>query len=207
MTQKKTTVKKRKISKIHWPTVILILSLVLIAIPTVAIGKILYDAFAATGTPLFGKRYEMDLDPAITDAQLVDIDNKISAEALVDDVSITLISASLRISVDVSDEITLEQLTTLATTLYSQVVTVLPPETYFKMNETSKMYDLEIHIYNNLELKDEESYKYLIFVLNSIMEEPLIQLVSDPKNPEFVQELYDRINGVEEPADDETDGG
>jgi len=39
------------------------------------------------------------------------------------------------------------------------------------------------------------------------MEEPLIQLVSDPKNPEFVQELYDRINGVEEPADDETDGG
>jgi hypothetical protein len=204
MTQRKTPGKKRKISKIHWPTVILILSLVLIAIPSVAIGKVLYDAFAATGTPLFGKRFETDLNPAITQQQLIELENKVTAEALVDDVKITLISATLRVNVDVSDEITLEQLKTLATSLYSHVVTVFPPQTYFKMNENSKMYDLELHIYNNLEFKDEESYKYLIFVLNSVMDEPLIQLVSDPKNPEYVKELYERINsGVEE----ETNGG
>jgi hypothetical protein len=194
MTQKKTTVKKKKISKIHWPTVVLILSLVLIAIPTVAIGKVLYDAFAATGTPLFGNRFELDLDPKITSEQLTELESKILAEALVDDVKITLISASLRVNVDVDDEITLEQL----------VATVLPVNTYFKMNETSKMYDLELHIYNNLELKKEDSYKYLIFLLNSVMEEPLIQLVSDPKNPEFVEELYNRLK---DDVDEEDNGG
>ncbi|PKM64578.1 MAG: hypothetical protein CVU96_02135 [Firmicutes bacterium HGW-Firmicutes-20] len=204
MTQKKTTVKKKKISKIHWPTVVLILSLVLIAIPTVAIGKVLYDAFAATGTPLFGNRFELDLDPKITSEQLTELESKILAEALVDDVKITLISASLRVNVDVDDEITLEQLTTLATSLYSHVATVLPVNTYFKMNETSKMYDLELHIYNNLELKKEDSYKYLIFLLNSVMEEPLIQLVSDPKNPEFVEELYNRLK---DDVDEEDNGG
>jgi len=206
MTQKKTTVKKKTISKIHWPTVILILSLVLLAIPTVVIGKVLYDAFAATGTPLFGNRFEMDLDPEITQEQLTELEIKISSEDLVDKVEVTLISASLRISVDVSDDITLEQLTPLATTLYSHVVTVLPVETYFKMNENSKMYDLELHVYNSLELKNDDSYKYLIFLLNSIMEEPLIQLVSDPKNPEYVQELYDRLND-EDDSDEETNGG
>lgn len=204
MTQKKTPVKKKKISKIHWPTVVLILSLVLIAIPTVAIGKVLYDAFAATGTPLFGSRFDFDLDPKITSEQLTELESKISAEALVDNVKITLISASLRVNVDVDDEITLEQLTTLATSLYSHVATVLPVNTYFKMNETSKMYDLELHIYNNLELKDEDSYKYLIFLLNSVMEEPLIQLVSDPKNPEFVLDLYDRLK---DDVDEEDNGG
>jgi hypothetical protein len=106
--------------------------------------------------------------------------------------------------VDVDDEITLEQLTTLATTLYSHVSSVLPVNTYFKMNETSKMYDLELHIYNNLELKNEDSYKYLIFLLNSVMEEPLIQLVSDPKNPEFVEELYNRLK---DDVDEEDNGG
>jgi hypothetical protein len=206
MTQKKTPGKKRKISKIHWPTVILILSLVLIAIPTVAIGKVLYDAFAATGTPLFGKRFETDLNPAITQQQLTELENKVSAEALVDDVKITLISATLRVNVDVSDEITHDQLKALATTLYSHVVATFPPQTYFKMNENSKMYDLELHIYNNLELKDEDSFKYLIFLLNSVMEEPLIQLVSDPKNPEYVKELYDRLNS-ETDSDEETNGG
>jgi hypothetical protein len=204
MTQKKTPVKKRKISKIHWPTVVLILSLVLIAIPTVAIGKVLYDAFAATGTPLFGNRYDLDLNPKITSEQLSELESKISDEVLVDDVNITLISASLRVNVDVNDEITLEELTTLATALYSHVAAILPVETYFKMNETSKMYDLELHIFNNLELKDDESYKYLLFLLNSVMEEPLIQLVSDPKNPEFVEELYNRLN---DDTDEEDNGG
>ncbi|MDP2813558.1 MAG: hypothetical protein Q8N92_03830, partial [Erysipelotrichaceae bacterium] len=184
---------------------ILILSLVLLSVPTVVIGKVLYDAFAATGTPLFGNRYDMDLDPAITEEQLTELKIKISSEELVEGVTATLISASLRISVDVKDDITLEQLTPLATTLYSHVVTVLPVETYFKLNETSKMYDLELHIYNSLELKEDESYKYLIFLLNSIMEEPLIQLVSDPKNPEYVKELYDRLNNVDD--EEETDGG
>ncbi|MDP3304913.1 MAG: hypothetical protein Q8S15_02435 [Erysipelotrichaceae bacterium] len=205
MTQKKTIAKKKTLSKIHWPTVILILSLVLLSVPTVVIGKVLYDAFAATGTPLFGNRYDMDLDPAITEEQLTELKIKISSEELVEGVTATLISASLRISVDVKDDITLEQLTPLATTLYSHVVTVLPVETYFKLNETSKMYDLELHIYNSLELKEDESYKYLIFLLNSIMEEPLIQLVSDPKNPEYVKELYDRLNNVDD--EEETDGG
>lgn len=204
MTQKKTPVKKRKISKIHWPTVVLILSLVLIAIPTVAIGKVLYDAFAATGTPLFGNRFDLDLNPKITSEQLSELESKISEEVLVDDVNITLISASLRVNVDVSDEITLEELTTLATALYSHVAAVLPVDTYFKMNESSKMYDLELHIFNNLELKDDDSYKYLIFLLNSVMEEPLIQLVSDPKNPEFVEELYNRLN---DDIDEEDNGG
>ena len=68
------------------------------------------------------------------------------------------------------------------------------------------MYDLEVHFYNSLALKNDDSYKYLIFLLNSIMEEPLIQLVSDPKNPEYVKELYDRLND-EDDSEEETDGG
>lgn len=203
MTQKKKTVKKSNLSKIHWPAVILILSLILIAIPTVAIGKVLYDAFAATGTPAFGNRFEMDLDPAITKDQIDDLEEQLSSESMVEGVSVTLISASLRVNIDVTDDITLEQLNALAANVYTKVITKFPRETYFMMKENSKMYDLELHILNNIELKDEESYKYLIFVLNSMMEEPIIQLVSDPKNPEFVEALYERLNGNSE----ESNGG
>ncbi len=203
MTQKKKTVKKSNLSKIHWPAVILILSLILIAIPTVAIGKVLYDAFAATGTPAFGNRFEMDLDPMITKDQIDDLEDQLSSESLVEEVSVTLISASLRVNIDVTDDITLEQLNALAANVYTKVITKFPRETYFMMKENSKMYDLELHILNNIELKDEESYKYLIFVLNSMMEEPIIQLVSDPKNPEFVAALYERLNGNSE----ESNGG
>lgn len=199
MTQKKKTVKKSNLSKIHWPAVILILSLVIIAIPSVVIGKVLYDAFAATGIPAFGNRFEMDLDPKITKDQVDELEDLLSSESLVEGVSVTLISASLRVNVDVTDDITLEQLNALAANVYTKVITKFPRETYFMMKENSKMYDLELHILNNIELKDEESYKYLIFVLNSMMEEPIIQLVSDPKNPEFVAALYERLNeGSEE---------
>lgn len=199
MTQKKKTVKKSNLSKIHWPAVILILSLVIIAIPSVVIGKVLYDAFAATGIPAFGNRFEMDLDPKITKDQVDELEDLLSSESLVEGVSVTLISASLRVNVDVTDDITLEQLNALAANVYTKVITKFPRETYFMMKENSKMYDLELHILNNIEFKDEESYKYLIFVLNSMMEEPIIQLVSDPKNPEFVAALYERLNeGSEE---------
>lgn len=203
MTQKKKTVKKSNLSKIHWPAVILILSLVIIAIPSVVIGKVLYDAFAATGIPAFGNRFEMDLDPKITKDQVDELEDLLSSESLVEGVSVTLISASLRVNVDVTDDITLEQLNALAANVYTKVITKFPRETYFMMKENSKMYDLELHILNNIEFKDEESYKYLIFVLNSMMEEPIIQLVSDPKNPEFVAALYERLNESSE----ESNGG
>jgi len=183
----------KRVSRIHWPTVLLILGIVIILIPTAIVGKTLYDAFNATGVPMFGSRFDADLNPKISNTQLTQIEQMINSENQVESVSVNLKTATLRITVDMVDDITLDQVSVFVSTILNELLTILPQEQYFAMQGISKQYDLELHVINNRTFASEDNFIYVLANLNSNMEGPLIQLVSDPKNPEFVQELYDLI--------------
>ena len=205
MTQKPKKQRNSRLKRVHWPLVVLIFGIILLLIPTTLVGKLLYDAFISTGQPIFGSRFDVDLNPAITTEQLDEITGVLSNHSSVDKASVNLKSATLRITVDVNDDQTPEEIQELVEGFYDQILTILDKGLYFTVVGSSKQYDLELHVFNNLNLKDEENYVYVMLNLNSTMEEPLIQLVSDPKNPEYVQELYERIANQNNPSDDEDD--
>lgn len=187
------TKKRRKNGRIYWPAVFLIISLVLIAIPTTAVGLILLDAFENTGRPLFGDRFKSEINQSITKDQLKILETALKNEAEVSKVTINLNSATLRVNVMMKNDLTENQAINLATNLYREITTELDPSTYFSMSGNFKQYDLELHVFNDRMVVDPEDFIYVIIHLNSTMSEPLAQMVSSPKNPDFVEALYQRI--------------
>ena len=69
MSEKKTPKKKIR-TKSHWTAVIFWICLILIATPVCVLGWILLSSSMDTGKPIFGNRYEGNLDPAITEKDL-----------------------------------------------------------------------------------------------------------------------------------------
>lgn len=66
----------------------------------------------------------------------------------VEEVTVNLKSATLRIHMNMADDENTEQLEDALNQAYDKVNEILPIETYFTNNEDGKMYDLEIDAYN-----------------------------------------------------------
>lgn len=195
--------KNTKKAKIHWPSVVLIIGIVLLLIPSVVIGMVLLDAFEGTGKPIFGNRFTTEINNPLTNDQLEAIDASISEKPNVKKVTVNLKSATLRINVLIENDLDDEQVITLSSLIMESIFEVAPREDYFKMQAMHKQYDLEVHVFNDRTVVAIEDYVYVIVHLNSLMEEPYIQLVSQPKNPEFVQNLYDSLFNDDDDEDDE----
>ncbi len=183
---------KRKLSR---SAILLIAGLIIILIPCIIFGGILLSAALNTGTPIFGERYTGDLDPAIEDSEIEAITETISAMDDVESVNITLISGQLRVNVNVSDDLTSDEIAEMIETLYEAVIEELPIETYFTSTDDRKMYDLAINVYNYIDA-DDDGMIYYILTKNAMMEEYEIQLVSEPVDEELASELR---------GDDDTD--
>jgi len=175
--------------------ILIIVGLLIILIPTSIWLYILWDASTKTHEPIVGDRFEGDLEPAITTEELTDLNTRVKSLSNVDDVQIDLKTATLRIYIDASDEISKEELTSLVEEGYEQVNSVLPIATYFTTTSNSRMYDLEIHGYNSLDYADSDQYIYVQVVKNSMMDNPETQVVSDAKD----QELVDKLTAEETP--------
>lgn len=192
MTQK--PIKTRKRIRISFASVILILGILVLLIPVFGFGYLLYSATLGTGTPLFGNRYANDLNPAITPAQTTQIDTTLKSLANVDNVSVKLTSATLRISIDTLDTLNAVGVKALTTQVYDAIQAVVPVATYFTADETKKMYDLEISVYNLKDGKDKADYFYFIITKNANMPKWIIQEVSKPVNAALAQQLRDALN-------------
>ncbi|TFG83627.1 MAG: hypothetical protein E4G74_00945 [Erysipelotrichales bacterium] len=195
MTQK--TVKKKKRRRISVASVILVLGIVMLMIPVIFFGFLLYDATLGTVTPMFGNRFKNDLNPAISSEQTVQIDTTLKGLANVETVSVSLKAATLRITVDTLDALDAAGVKTITTSVYDTIQAVLPMETYFTADETKKMYDLEIHVLNLKNGKDQAGYFYFILTKNANMEKFIVQEVSKPLNAELAQQLRDALNPPE----------
>ena len=177
--------KKRRFSK---SAVLLIVGCVIILVPCLIFGGILISAALGTGTPIFGDRYEGDLDPAITDEDISALETDIRALSGVENLDITLISGQLRINIDTTDALTAEKINALVQEAYTAVDNRTPIATYFTSTEDKKMYDLAINAYNYID-SENEGMIYYILTKNAMMEEYDIQLVSEPLDEELASDL------------------
>ena len=201
------TAKKHKKKELDRSTVILITGLVLIAIPCLILGWILISASLDTGTPILGDRFQGDLDPAITSEQISQIETQVASEGSVDSVTVELATATLRIYVDAADSLSEEEATALSQTVYQDVISVLPESTYFTSTSSKKMYDLEVHVYNDLSLAGTDGYMYVIRTKNAAMEQAEVQTVSKPLDADLAQQLRDELEEKRNPSDDNEDEG
>lgn len=204
MSNKPNSRKITKNSTIHWPTVILIGAVVILLIPMITLGLVFLDAFEGTGSALYGNRFANEMQEKITSEQIEQLQTDIKTVNSVNKVNVDLKSATLRVNALIGNDVSVENATLTAQSIMDKVLSVLPRETYFMNNASSKQYDLEVHVFNDRLSVEEGSYVYVIGLLNATMEESSFQVVSKPLDPEFVADLYQSILDKNNP-DDGTD--
>ena len=186
MTEKKPArAPKRKLSK---AAIVLIVDCCIIGIPLLVYGGILLSAQLQTGTPIFGDRFDGDLDPAISDENIRNLETEISSMSGVESVDIELTSAQFRINVDTDDNMSVDRIESLVDGIYTRVNQELPINTYFTSSDGKKMYDLAISGYNFID-SDNEDMNYVLLTKNGNMTSPQKQVVSEPLDSELAAEL------------------
>lgn len=175
--------RKQKPRKRTWAFYTIIVSLIILVLPVAYLGVTGIRSLLERGTPLVGDRYQNDLDPAIKDK---DLETLKTALAEYEQVNISLKTSTLRIYV-LNDSITESNMNDFLTGVYEKVLGVFDKETYFTTRGVQKQYDLEIHAFND----SEEAYAYGLLVKNANMEEPLFDLLSEPRSQEIVDYFYE----------------
>ncbi|MBS3973131.1 MAG: hypothetical protein KGZ84_09025 [Erysipelotrichia bacterium] len=183
---------KKKI-QIYWPGITLMLSLAILAVPATIMYNIAIETQGIAGTPVFGDRFNNDLNPKISKGQVNELDDTIRDIEGIVELEVNLRSATLRINVLTSLEISDDQINALITKVKDAVFGKLPESEYFTASLERKQYDFEIHLRNTKDRLD-ENYRYIIVSKTSLMTTFIIQEVSTPKNPEFVAELNAALN-------------
>ncbi|MEG1733074.1 MAG: hypothetical protein RR986_04650 [Longicatena sp.] len=189
MNKKKKSDTKGSISKkskiLYWTAGIVLL------IPLLLLAYIYLGAKESSGKPTAGNRFDNSLNPAISAKQTDQLKTSLKVDG-VENVEVNLISATLRISIDVRDDANADTITAIMNSSYDQVNGVVPIETYFTNNKKNdKMYDLEIHVYNYIpdEKKPADGQVYMIKTKTSAAKEANVSTPSSPKNKEISDKL------------------
>jgi len=169
--------------------------LVIILLPFVVLGVILFSSSLDTHHPVLGNRYKNDLDPEITDSQIETIKSNVSNIEGVENVDIEMPTATLRIYADINDDANSDTAYQKADEIYNTLSQTLDPNTYFTKTDSKKMYDLEIHVYTVKERTNAEgeNFVYVIKTKTSSMSEPQSQLMSSARDEALAQSLRDDV--------------
>jgi hypothetical protein len=192
---------KKKI-QIYWPGITLMLSLAILAVPATIMYNIAMETQEIAGTPVFGERFNNDLNPKISRGQVSELNTSIKALEGVVEAEVNLLSATLRVNLLTSLDISDAEINSLIAKVKDTVLGKLPESEYFTANLERKQYDFEIHLRNTKDRLDEE-YRYIIVSKTSLMTTFIIQEVSTPKNPEFVAELNAALNPLPNEGDND----
>lgn len=193
---KKFSQKFKKILESKMTTAI---AIVILLTPFLIFGFIIYRDSSQTGAPVVGDRFENGLNPAITKEQLSEVESKLDDE-LITNKKVLLKSATLRIYLEVDLATSKEQIKELAEKTYASTIEVLPLEPYFTLEGNRKQYDLEIHVYNNVEDRDTEEFVYYQIMKSSNLEEFVGEFLTDTKDPEFRDEVLENLAEKEKAA-------
>lgn len=188
-----------------------LIALVLLLTPVLGFGYIIYRDSSQTGEPVVGSRYDNNLEPKITEEQLSTIKASLVDEMILSN-KVTLKSSTLRVYVEVAEETSKDSIKELAGTVYDLVTEKLPVETYFSNDGSRKMYDLEIHVYNNSTDRSSEEFIYFEIIKSSSVEERIEEFITDAKNEDFkaevLENLEEKLNGPsEDDEESEADAG
>lgn len=179
---------------------IFIVCIILLAIPMLFLGYFIVDAWLDSGKPVFGNRYKGDLDPAITKSQMKEIKSNVGGISGVESVEVELKTATLRVYADVEDSATVDSEKDTASKVYDEVLKVLDKGTYFTQHDDMKMYDLEVHVYNQMDDTESDGFAYVIETKTSSMTDPVVNVVSEPIDAELAQQLRDNVENRGKPT-------
>ena len=201
---RKVRVKKKKRLGFNW---FFWISFVVILVPVLYFGYLLWEAAKVSHTPIIGDRIKNTVTYEIDDNTVAQIDSLIKTQDGVESVQTNLIVETLRITVNAVDGKTAEYYEELAKKIYELVDGITPIDRYFTRSEEYKQYDLEINIYDNLEA---ETPVMITLTKNSSMEEYVISDLSSPINEELAWQLTHpeeaAQQGEEEQTDDDING-
>lgn len=200
MMTRKTNVRKRTRRRRQNP--VFWIALVLFAAPFLILGWFLLSAALDKGSPILGERYKDDLNPAITKADLTNIEEQAAKVDGVVSAETKLATGTLRLYANISEQSGEEQADAVADQLYSVVTGILDPSVYFSQHDNEKMYDLEIHVYNQKDPSKQEgdAFVYVIDTKTSSMDEPVKQTVSKPVNAELAEQLRQAVEDRKNPT-------
>ena len=167
--------------KLVWFTVIIIM------IPVVIVGYVLLASLGGQNRPVEGSRFSKKyLDPAIStlESALSNIEN-------VEKVSVNLLSATLRVHIDLIDSATDDVASAAINSAYSVINEQLPIDTYFTNKDGSKMYDLEIDSYNYLidDTHTADGWTYLKLTKTGASDGPVTDNMTVAKDAELSNQL------------------
>ena len=187
--REKTKVKKK--FKINW---LLIFAIICLAIPTSALVWVLYTAQLETQTPQIGDRFNGDFAYEINESDLGPLKSSLQEIGGIEDITISMRVATLRIYIDVTDSLDEKRISEIAVEAYEKVNEKFPIATYFSNREGDEegrtiitQYDLEIYVYNNMEFTD--NFIYFRLVKNSASETYNVQNVGKPLDPALAERL------------------
>lgn len=180
--QKKNTKKSSK--------VLITIAIIVLLIPLLLLGYIYFGAKENSGKPVTGSRFDNSLDPSITNEEIDKVKSALKFDG-VEKVEVNLTSATLRITLDASDDIDQNTLENLLNEAYDKVNDILPVKTYFTNKDKTKMYDLDIHAYNFIpdDTHKEDDQIYLELVKNAANKKKVVDNITTPKNEEQANEL------------------
>lgn len=177
--------KKKQGHKLVWLTILVI------AIPCAIVGYVLFTSMGTQNKPVAGSRFgKGDLTPKITKSNISDIKNSLSAIEGVENVSVNLKSATLRILVDMVDDANGDMAWSIVDQSANAVYAVCPSETYFTNNEEGKQYDVEINVYNWQvdDMHTTEGQIYLMYIKTGAGY-PTVDNMNDARNWEIVSQI------------------
>ena len=172
--------------KLVWFTVIIIM------IPVVIVGYVLLASLGGQNRPVEGSRFsKKDLDPAITDDNISTLESALSNIENVEKVSVNLLSATLRVHIDLIDSATDDVASAAINSTYSVINEQLPIDTYFTNKDGSKMYDLEIDSYNYLidDTHTADGWTYLKLTKTGASDGPVTDNMTVAKDAELSNQL------------------
>lgn len=190
--------------KLVWFTVIIIM------IPIVIVGYVLLTSVGGQNHPVEGSRFsKTDLNPAITDNEISSLENSLSSIDNVEKASVDLLSATLRVHLDLVDSATDDVAQQALDSAYNIVNDQLPIDTYFTNKDHSKMYDLEIDSYNYLidDTHTSDGWTYLKLTKTGASDGPVTDNMTTPKDADLANQLKAASEQIKQNAAAASDDG
>lgn len=184
------------------PHVILWLGVIILIVPCVILGAVLFSSLENANEPVVGSRFDHSLSTKITEADLENVRNVFDYENI-DKIEVNLKSATLRILINTADSMSQEDIAWIVDNAYEKVNSILPIETYFTNNINGKMYDLEIHVYNVTDDQGQGTKIYYAKTKTGAASEAVTDIYSAPKNPEVSEGVLNPPVEEEVPAEGE----
>ena len=176
--------------KLKKPHVILWLGIIIVLVPCIILGVVLMNSLENSREPVVADRFKNELNPAITETDLASIRSNLNYDNI-DNLEVNLISATLRVMINTSDDMAEGDLLWILNDAADKIAAVLPIETYFTNSAATKMYDLEIHVYNTTKGSETLPQIYYVKTKYAANEDWVIDNYTVAKNPELAKSILD----------------